>query len=176
MLGRSVVQSCSLPLVPLNGLCSFMPMGKSAGFQQCVCVCVCVCPQMAADSCNLPNILRIFLRVCISSPWLLLHITTMWVPYRASPAIQQWTICLQCRRLGFYFWVRKILWRRAWQSTPVFTPGEFQWLEKIGGLLSFRLQRVKHDWSNEQKLFSYISEAWKSKIKMSVELYSPLKL
>jgi len=33
----------------------------------------------------------------------------------------------QCRRLkrsGFDLWVRKIPWRRAWQSTPVFLPGE----------------------------------------------------
>ena len=28
------------------------------------------------------------------------------------------------RRLGFNPWVRKIPWRRAWQSTPVFLPGE----------------------------------------------------
>ena len=30
---------------------------------------------------------------------------------------------------GFDPWVRKILWRRKWQSTPVFLPGEFhgQW-------------------------------------------------
>ena len=33
-------------------------------------------------------------------------------------------ICLQCRRPRFYPWVRKIPWRRAWQSTPVFLPGE----------------------------------------------------
>ena len=33
----------------------------------------------------------------------------------------------QCRRLkihGFNPWVRKIPWRRVWQSTPVFLPGE----------------------------------------------------
>jgi len=33
----------------------------------------------------------------------------------------------QCRRLkrcGFDPWVRKIPWRRAWQSTLVFLPGE----------------------------------------------------
>ena len=33
----------------------------------------------------------------------------------------------QCRRHrshGFDPWVRKILWRRAWQPTPVFLPGE----------------------------------------------------
>ena len=29
----------------------------------------------------------------------------------------------QCRRHGFDPWVRKILWRRKWQPTPVFLPG-----------------------------------------------------
>ena len=28
------------------------------------------------------------------------------------------------KRLGFDPWVRKIPWRRAWQPTPVFSPGE----------------------------------------------------
>ena len=28
------------------------------------------------------------------------------------------------RRYGFSPWARKILWRRAWQLTPVFFPGE----------------------------------------------------
>ena len=30
----------------------------------------------------------------------------------------------QCRRCRFYPWVRKIPWRRAWQTTPVFLPEE----------------------------------------------------
>ena len=30
----------------------------------------------------------------------------------------------QCRRCRFNPWVRKIPWRRAWQLTPVFLPGE----------------------------------------------------
>ena len=29
-----------------------------------------------------------------------------------------------CRRCGFDPWVRKISWRRIWQPTPVFLPGE----------------------------------------------------
>ena len=29
-----------------------------------------------------------------------------------------------CRRPGFVPWVRKIPWRREWQPTPVFLPGE----------------------------------------------------
>ena len=31
---------------------------------------------------------------------------------------------LQCRRREFDPWVRKIPWRRKWQSTPVFLPGK----------------------------------------------------
>ena len=30
---------------------------------------------------------------------------------------------LQCSRCGFNPWVRKISWRRKWQPTPVFLPG-----------------------------------------------------
>jgi len=33
-------------------------------------------------------------------------------------------ICLHCRRPRFDSWVRKIPWRREWQPTPVFLPGE----------------------------------------------------
>ena len=33
-------------------------------------------------------------------------------------------IHLQCGRPGFDPWVGKIHWRRAWQPTPVFLPGE----------------------------------------------------
>ena len=35
--------------------------------------------------------------------------------------------CLQCRRPRFNPWVGKIPWRRAWQPTPVFLPGEPPW-------------------------------------------------
>ena len=32
---------------------------------------------------------------------------------------------MQCKRPGFEPWVRKISWRREWQPTLVFLPGEF---------------------------------------------------
>ena len=32
--------------------------------------------------------------------------------------------CRRHKRCGFDSWVRKIPWRRAWQPTPVFLPGE----------------------------------------------------
>ena len=34
---------------------------------------------------------------------------------------------------------------RAWQSTPVFLPGESPWTEEAGGLQSMWLQRVRCD-------------------------------
>ena len=52
---------------------------------------------------------------------------------------------LQCRRTGFDPWVGKIPWRRAWQPTPVFLPGESPWTEKPGGLPSMGSQKVGHD-------------------------------
>ena len=42
-------------------------------------------------------------------------------------------------------WVRKIPWRRAWQPTPVFLPGESPWTEESGGLQSMGSQRVGHN-------------------------------
>ena len=42
-------------------------------------------------------------------------------------------------------WVEKTLWRRAWQPTPVFLPGEFPWTEERGRLQSIGSQRVGHD-------------------------------
>ena len=54
----------------------------------------------------------------------------------------QESIC-QCRWHGFDPWVRKIPWKRKWQPTPVFLPGQFH-----GG--AWRSQRVRHYWVNSQ--------------------------
>ena len=48
-------------------------------------------------------------------------------------------------RGGFDPWVGKTPWRRAWQLTPVFLPGESLWTEEPGGLQSTGLQRGRHD-------------------------------
>ena len=42
-------------------------------------------------------------------------------------------ICLQCRRPGFDSWVRKMPWRRKWQPTPVFLPGESHGQRSLAG-------------------------------------------
>ena len=46
---------------------------------------------------------------------------TKGLPWRLS----WWGICPQCRSARFIPWARRILWRREWQPTPVFLPGEF---------------------------------------------------
>ena len=59
-------------------------------------------------------------------------------------------ICLQCRsprRCRFYPWVRKMPWRRAWQPTPVFSPGESRGQRILAGRSRWS-HGVGHDWSN----------------------------
>ena len=50
------------------------------------------------------------------------------------------------KRPRFDPWVKKIPWRRAWQLTPVFLPGEFHGQRSLAGYIqSMRWQRVEHD-------------------------------
>ena len=65
------------------------------------------------------------------------------IPPLRLPCYLSWQrIRLQPRRPGFNPWIGKIPWRRAWQPTPVFLPGE-----EPGGLQSTGSQRVEHDWA-----------------------------
>ena len=41
--------------------------------------------------------------------------------------------CRRCKRCGFDPWVRKISWRRKWQPTPVFLPGESHGQRSLAG-------------------------------------------
>ena len=55
-----------------------------------------------------------------------------WQPTLASLVAQR-SICLQCGRPGFDPWVGKIPWRKKWQHTPVFLPGEpHGWRSLVG--------------------------------------------
>ena len=47
------------------------------------------------------------------------------------------------QRLVFDPWVSKIPWRRKWQPTPVFLPGESHGQRRLEGYTG--LQRVRHD-------------------------------
>ena len=55
----------------------------------------------------------------------------------------QETVGLIDRRLGFDPWVRKIVWRRKWQPTPVSLPGKFHggaWWATVHGVAKSRTQ------------------------------------
>ena len=39
----------------------------------------------------------------------------------------------RCKRCGFDPWVGKIPWRRAWEPTPVFLPGESHGQRSLAG-------------------------------------------
>ena len=58
---------------------------------------------------------------------------------------------LQCRRSRFDPWVGKVSWRREWQPTPVFLPGEAAWTQEPGGLQFTGSQSVGYDWTTKRE-------------------------
>ena len=56
--------------------------------------------------------------------------------------------CRRCKRHNFDPWFETIPWRRAWQPTPVFLPGEFPGQKEPDGLQSIGSQRVRHNGSD----------------------------
>ena len=54
----------------------------------------------------------------------------------------------QCIGQGFDPWMGKIHWRRAWQSTPVFLPGESCGQRSLMDFATTGLQRVRHNWND----------------------------
>ena len=62
------------------------------------------------------------------------------------PAIQE-----TCRRCGFHPWVRKIPWRRKWQSTPVFLPGKSHGQRSLVGYSPWGLRESDTiEWLNNE--------------------------
>ena len=78
-----------------------------------------------------------------SALWSTLHMPSIiWTSLVAQlvknpPAMQETLV-------QFLDW--KIPWRRAWQPTPVFLPGEAPWTEKLCRLQPMGSQRVRHNW------------------------------
>ena len=62
-------------------------------------------------------------------------------------------------------------WRRKWQPTPVFLPGESQGLAEPGGLPSIGSHRVGHDWSDlAAKPQGMLSIYWRSQLHLVIPL------
>ena len=52
------------------------------------------------------------------------------------------------RRHRFNLWIRKLLWRKKWQSTPVFLPRESHGQRSLAGYSPWGSQKVRHDWTH----------------------------
>ena len=59
--------------------------------------------------------------------------------------------------------MEKIPWRRAWQPTPVFLPGE--WTEEPGELQSTGLQRVRHEWSDWARTYCSVTSVMSNSVR-----------
>ena len=73
-----------------------------------------------------------------------------------SAMAQQWRIHLQCsrdKRCGFNPWVWKILWRRKWQPTPIFLPGNSQGQSSLASYSAWGSQRVGHGFATHSALY-----------------------
>ena len=81
--------------------------------------------------------------------------------------------CRRCKRHGFDLWVWKIPWRRAWQPTPVFLPGESHGQRNLAGSTAHRIlksqtrlkwlsmQHVSIQYVFYQAFFSNVREKFK---------------
>ena len=61
--------------------------------------------------------------------------------------------CKRYKRCGFDLWVRKIPWRRPWQPTPVFLPGESHGQRSLRGYSAW----IKQSWTWLRQLSMYLS-------------------
>ena len=52
----------------------------------------------------------------------------------------------QCRRRGFDSWLRKVPWRRKWQPTPVFLPGESHGQRTLAGYSPWGRKELNMTW------------------------------
>ena len=54
-------------------------------------------------------------------------------------------------------WVGKIPWRKAWQTTPVFFPGESPWIEESGRLQSITVRKESDmtEWLSTAPVYIY---------------------
>ena len=90
------------------------------------------------------------------SIWLLFYLSRYFPPIILLFLLPWWLrwsrIHLQCGTPGF----NPGLGRPSgggWQSTPVFLPGEFPWMEEPHGLQSMGLQRVVHVWVTKHSYY-----------------------
>ena len=93
-----------------------------------------------------------FFPVLFVSCWFFWSLSFVGFPGGASgkePACQ----CRRHKRHWFDLWVRKIPWRRAWQPSPVFLPGESHGQRSLAGYSPWDC-RIRHGWSDRASMHS----------------------
>ena len=63
----------------------------------------------------------------------------------------------QCMRCGFNPWIRKIPWRRKWQSTPEFLLGKSHGQRSMAGYIPLGHKSVRHnlvDQTTTERIYS----------------------
>ena len=76
-------------------------------------------------------------------------------------------------------WIGKTPWRKAWQPTPIFLPGESPWTEESGGLEFMGSQRVGRDWvtkhSTEHQIYLNPEYSWEGlMLKLKLQYFGHL--
>ena len=69
-------------------------------------------------------------------------------------------ICLQCKKPGFNSGIGKIPWRREWQPTPVFLPGESHGQRSLADYQSMGSHKVGHNWATNTFTFWWHVTFW----------------
>ena len=72
--------------------------------------------------------------------------------------------CRRRKRCRFDPWVRKIPWRRAWQPTPVFLPGESHGQRSLVGYSLFCHKRGRHDFTAKQQHALGYEKDWETMV------------
>ena len=73
--------------------------------------------------------------------------------------------CTRHTKHWFDPWIMKLPWRRKWQPTPVFLPGEFYGQRSLvgRGLQSMGSERAGHDWTTKHTGETVVSSGCTSK-------------
>ena len=106
--GQSIGASVSASVLPVNIWCWF-PLGWAGWI-----------------SLQSKGLSRVFSNTTVQKHWFFSAQPSLWSNshIRLPWWRRWWSICLQCGRLRFDPWVRKIPWRRKWQPTPVLLLGK----------------------------------------------------
>ena len=107
------------------------------GLEQCLSQCICSAYMMIntpvqnmllekSSSMSFAKSIFSYIYISYNYIYLCIHTYTHTHIHTPSGTSGKESACQHARlkRLRFYPWVGKIPWRRAWQSTPVFLPGE----------------------------------------------------